>query len=690
MRRVFVLTDESSREADAFASDLRAVVDDRAQVVNLWVGDPNLAPKWARLQRRSAFGPTGLFYLALPYDFFRLFVACAAELADEDLCSSVVVDPVGFIPGVSWAGEVAPGGAFRFARTQSEVDLKFGALPDVWDLGSLDRDSLLRSTKALSFGRLPPSLSVGCSPIDGFIQRSIHRHEGCLLAFDSDLRALVPPQRRALPGGYVIDEAVARVARELLFSNEGDPDSLPDPYGSGLQEFIDFAEAPQEEWRGSRGRIWQFLWEARPDLQENFPLPDGRDWERYGAWCEARFSEEGGSGLFRGFGERYGKRFSNSSDNAVTPASALNLVGYLSSANSQGAVARQVFSLLRGAGLDVAAVDYDRVPSPRLPGLSFPFAGADARANLLFVGPDVFFNEYFQSPELFSGKRNVAYWFWELESVPERLVRSAGLVDEVWAPTRFVTDALSSAFACPVDYVPLPVPPPIEPAREAPFADFGARPVFLTIFDFFSSEQRKNPEGAIRAFIKAFPRPGVGPVLILKSLNGRSRPDRLRRLEQVAAGREDIIFVDEVWSAPLLSAALRDASCLVSLHRSEGLGLTPLEALWLRTPSIVTAFGGICDYEDLTKGGTIAPMRFVEFDRAQVGDRENIYPEDGEWAEPDVGRAAQLMLELIDGTWQPDTAVGVETMRLHYNSKAERFIERARDLDTRPSSARRR
>ena len=105
-------------------------------------------------------------------------------------------------------------------------------------------------------------------------------------------------------------------------------------------------------------------------------------------------------------------------------------------------------------------------------------------------------------------------------------------VDEVWAATRFVTAAIDRVGRRPVHHVPLGVPVPNH-ARGVTRESLGlpAGFVFLFMFDFFSSIERKNPLGLIRVFRQAF-REGEA-TLILKSINGERR---LGELEQAARG----------------------------------------------------------------------------------------------------------------------------------------------------------
>src|SRR5205085_7844074 len=104
--------------------------------------------------------------------------------------------------------------------------------------------------------------------------------------------------------------------------------------------------------------------------------------------------------------------------------------------------------------------------------------------------------------------------------------------------------AIAEETAKPVLTFPLPVlvpePPPLSRA------DLGLPEdafVFLFVFDFFSTLERKNPLGLIDAFKRAFPEPD-GPLLYLKSINGERAAADLARVRAAAEGRSDIVVAD--------------------------------------------------------------------------------------------------------------------------------------------------
>lgn len=99
-------------------------------------------------------------------------------------------------------------------------------------------------------------------------------------------------------------------------------------------------------------------------------------------------------------------------------------------------------------------------------------------------------------------------------------------------------------------------------------------------------------------------------------------------------------------------ALLAHSDCLVSLHRSEGLGLHLAEAMWLGTPVIATAYSGNLDLMD-DRSAALVGYELVAVGAAGQG----VYPPTARWAQPDVGEAAELMRRMVsDATWREGLA----------------------------------
>ncbi len=115
------------------------------------------------------------------------------------------------------------------------------------------------------------------------------------------------------------------------------------------------------------------------------------------------------------------------------------------------------------------------------------------------------------------------------------------------------------------------------------------------MFDYLSTLERKNPLGAIEAYRRAFA-PDDGAVLVVKSVNGRHRPERHAEVTAAVEGRRDIVSIDRTISGAERDALIGACDCYLSLHRSEGHGMPLAEAMALGKPVVATAYGGNIEF----------------------------------------------------------------------------------------------
>ena len=161
------------------------------------------------------------------------------------------------------------------------------------------------------------------------------------------------------------------------------------------------------------------------------------------------------------------------------------------------------------------------------------------------------------------------------------------------------------------------------------------------MFDYLSTIQRKNPVGLIEAFKRAFA-PGEGPQLLIKTINAPLRPLAEEEVLWAADGRPDIHVLDRSLTPEELEGLMSACDCYVSLHRSEGFGLTLAEAMSIGKPVIGTGYSGNVDFMNPENSF------LVDYTIGRVGPECEIYPPDGEWADPSVEHAAQLMRAVYD------------------------------------------
>ena len=234
--------------------------------------------------------------------------------------------------------------------------------------------------------------------------------------------------------------------------------------------------------------------------------------------------------------------------------------------------------------------------------------------------------------------RTAAHWLWELERIPARWRYAFSFCDEIWASSRFVADIFEAEKLRPVHLLHHAVITPVisEPLQRRRLGLDDQATLFLFMFDFGSHAARKNPHAVIRAFMQAFPEGSERVQLVIKSQNASLRPALWAEL----AGLTDdprVVIKDTRLSRADLNGLLASSDAFVSLHRSEGFGRGPAEAMLLGLPVILTGYSGTADFTDpkcaCIVGYTMVPVR--------PGDYPGV--EGQRWAEANVDEAGRYM-----------------------------------------------
>jgi glycosyltransferase involved in cell wall biosynthesis len=236
-------------------------------------------------------------------------------------------------------------------------------------------------------------------------------------------------------------------------------------------------------------------------------------------------------------------------------------------------------------------------------------------------------------------------WYWELETFPPEWVKHGAGLDEVWAPTKFIAGALQAALPIPVRSMLPGVELPN--FTRLPRRALGLpedRFLFLFAFDMASYIARKNPLAVIRAFRQAF-RPDDRVALVIKVARGHCDPESLAQLTE-AARQAGVQLLNRLVSREEALALIAGADCYVSLHRSEGFGLTMAEAMLLGKPVIATAYSGNLDF--MSPDNSL----LVSYQRVPIDRDQGVYKKGNVWAEPSVEEAASLMRHVFEHTEQ--------------------------------------
>jgi glycosyltransferase involved in cell wall biosynthesis len=331
-------------------------------------------------------------------------------------------------------------------------------------------------------------------------------------------------------------------------------------------------------------------------------------------------------------------------------AQGLNVIGYLRSENGIGEIARGTLRALTRVGYPVAktSIEINDLARKEEDSCRDVPDGTPYPVNLFHVNSD-------QVPtvvdalghELMTGRRNIGYWFWETSSFPAQWLDRFQYFAEIWVASSFLQATLAPL--SPVPVVRMRPCVEVKPALGVGRSEFDLpedKFLFLFVFDPFSVPERKNPLGLVEAYRRAFGSRPDKTLLVMK----------VNQLDRIP-GFEANLGIDEGWATRFvesvtsvsgkvvdrylrrneLHALFNACDAFVSLHRSEGFGLTMAEAMLLGKPCIGTAYSANMEFM------TPANSYLVDY-RMQELDRDfGPYTRGTVWAEPDLDHAAALM-----------------------------------------------
>jgi hypothetical protein len=124
--------------------------------------------------------------------------------------------------------------------------------------------------------------------------------------------------------------------------------------------------------------------------------------------------------------------------------------------------------------------------------------------------------------------------------------------------------------------------------------------------------------------------------LVIKTINGSVKSGDLDAVHQAVVDRPDIVVFDGYLDKTQRTALIAECLSYVSLHRSEGYGLTMAEAMSHGKPVIATAYSANCEFMS-DEDSLLIPFQLI----STLGNPT--YPYDSRWADPDKGAAAAAM-----------------------------------------------
>lgn len=325
----------------------------------------------------------------------------------------------------------------------------------------------------------------------------------------------------------------------------------------------------------------------------------------------------------------------------------VNLIGYIRGEIGLGQSCRLVAAGLEAAGVPFTIYNYQQVSAMRSEDHSWDHKISNQtpyNINLFHINPyEVPLAFSALSPAFWDNKYNIAFWLWELEKFPPEWCFALNCFHEIWTPSEFVSESIRKVTDKPVCTMPyfIQAPADLKMGRkkfQLPDNTF----LFLTMYDCNSTIERKNPIGALRAFKKAFSPEETDVGLVIK-VNNPTETD-LRKIREELKGYQNIFLLSGVYSKTEVNSLIANADVLVSLHRAEGFGLVPAEAMLLGTPSIATNWSANTEFMN----SETACM--VDYTLVPIEKDCGPYPKGERWAEPDLEQAAYYMRKLYEDT----------------------------------------
>ena len=324
----------------------------------------------------------------------------------------------------------------------------------------------------------------------------------------------------------------------------------------------------------------------------------------------------------------------------IDPSRGINVIGPLDKVSGLGVSARGYLDGLRAAGIEALGGRAQQrefaIQERSKDTVTLPPYMDDATINIVHMNGDTLpLMLQDGGEELFRNKYNIAVWYWELSTLRPEWQVSMKYFHEFWAPTPFIEQALKQSTAKPVRLVPPYLSYLSNLQWQAKPSSDGEN--FVYCFDANSILERKNPGALLAAFWKAFPQgPSYQSVRLTFKITYPNRMiPEVNRLYEAAERDARINIIDHLLSDAELHSLIGAATAYVSPHRSEGLGLTVIDAMGAGVPVIATPSGGVDIFVTPDAAFPIS-FKHVELEEDYIP-----YPQGFVWADPEVESLAE-------------------------------------------------
>jgi glycosyltransferase involved in cell wall biosynthesis len=345
----------------------------------------------------------------------------------------------------------------------------------------------------------------------------------------------------------------------------------------------------------------------------------------------------------------------------------VNIVGYpTNQAMGLSQNSEQIYNSLVNTDIDIKKFYYTLDKETQID-------GNDNNVNIICMNPDILKNlsqlEYrgFKCKD----KINIGLWAWETDLLPKEWIETGKQFDEIWTVSNYSKNIIQKYFPeKPIYSINIigrkfNILNKSEYKKKYKLSDDLF--ICLYIFDFNSDFYRKNPIGAIKAFKKAF-KENENVFFIIKISNGELHPQQLFELYKEANSTDKIWIINHELSIEELTEIYNISDLYISLHRSEGSGLTIMEMIMMEKPVVCTNYSGNLDFckENYTN--------LVDYKLVPINKESMYYTmlegRESKWAEPNIDDAA-IKIKSVYNNYQKELekmSIGKQYIEDNYNS----------------------
>lgn len=353
---------------------------------------------------------------------------------------------------------------------------------------------------------------------------------------------------------------------------------------------------------------------------------------------------------------------SGGTERSLSHAPGVNLIGYIRGDFGLGESCRLVADGLSRSGIPFSVRNisvHGDAPETNDTWRAFERDTLPYRINLIHLNPDGLQAGVWKlGLGTFRGRYNIGFFLWEQPELPDAWMPALRLMDEIWTPAEFISDAIRKYTEKPVYTMPygLPIPPTDDRFDRAYFGLPEDLCLFLISYDGYSSSERKNPLGGVRAFCEAFsPQESVG--LVIKATHARE--EDLQTIRSLLKDYPHVYIFQDSYSKVEFNSLVARVDVYLSLHRAEGFGLVMAEAMLLGTAVVATNWSANTEFMN-EQVACMVPAKIVE-----LGQDCFPYQKGSHWAAPDEHAAAKMIRQLYE---EP-------TKRVELAARAKQFAE---------------